>query len=406
MHGPFLEPAAVIGRQVCEHAARAKDGSIYWRGPAQLRGQIVAAPLGPHLYPGTAGITIFLAALERTFGEGHYGELCRQGIAPLRRELAGIMAEPARAEDVRHNIGGLSGLSSLFYALVRIGDLLEDPEFYRDALDLSTLITPKRISEDDNPDVMLGSAGAILALLALDDRMSVRNARGMTPLELASACARNLMSKQISHRGQRRVWARASRPSVAGFCHGAAGMCCALLRLFARTGQAELKEAALEGMAFERSLFDPERRDWSFTPGLERRFVNSWCKGAPGILLGRIGALDVCDDFQVREEIRAAVEITRSPELNEVDDVCCGNMGRVDALLHAHGKLSDPDLLAAARELASRVLQRARGRGQLSFHEKFYNIFDPRLFIGVSGVGYVLLRLARPGTLPCVLAME
>jgi lantibiotic modifying enzyme len=33
-------------------------------------------------------------------------------------------------------------------------------------------------------------------------------------------------------------------------------------------------------------------------------------------------------------------------------------------------------------------------------------LFDPRFFLGVTGIGYTLLRLRAPIALPCVLALE
>lgn len=37
---------------------------------------------------------------------------------------------------------------------------------------------------------------------------------------------------------------------------------------------------------------------------------------------------------------------------------------------------------------------------------RFDGVFDPRFFTGFSGVGYALLRLVSPDTLPCILALE
>ncbi len=49
---------------------------------------------------------------------------------------------------------------------------------------------------------------------------------------------------------------------LTGFSHGAAGITYALLRLYAVTGQDELRRAALDGIAHETALFDPARANW------------------------------------------------------------------------------------------------------------------------------------------------
>lgn len=403
----FLRTADTLGQQIVAATARARDGSIYWRGPADVNGEIVAAPLGAPLYPGTVGVALFLAALERALGGGHYGALCLAGLRPLHGEIARVAARnrPDHADQIEHGIGGLSGLGSIVYALVRIGDLLGEPALYQDAHDLASLLTPTRIARDESLDVMLGSAGAALALLALDERMPGACASGHTPMALATACAWHLVEHQRAYRDQLRTG-----PPLGGFCHGAAGIVHALLRVHARTGEPALARAARAGIAFERSLFDPGRADWSYAPGPEPRFAPGWCKGAPGILIGRCGAplVEPVPDAPdaADAEIEAAIARTSSAELSDVDNVCCGNMGRVEALLYAAIRLGRSDLLAAAHALALRVLARSETRAGLSMPARFARVFDPRFFTGVSGVGYALLRLVLPDTLPCILAME
>jgi lantibiotic modifying enzyme len=402
----FLDAAEALGQQIVAATARARDGSIYWRGPADVNGEVVPAPLGAPLYPGTLGVALFLAALERVLGGGHYGALCQAGILPLRHEIARLAADPDRADQIQHGIGGLSGLGSIVYALVRIGDLLDQPALYRDAHAVASLITPERIARDDSLDIMLGSAGAALALLALDQRVPEACASGHTPLALATACARHLLDRQRPHQGRFRAWDPGTGAPLGGFCHGAAGIAHALLRLHARTRDPALARAARDGIEYERSLFDHQRADWSYLPGPAPRFANRWCKGAPGILIGRSGALTVHDDLAVRADIDAAIARTTATRLNDVDNVCCGNLGRVEALLYAAPRLASPALQTAAQELATRVLVRAGARAGLSMPARFERVFDPRFFTGLSGAGYALLRLVTPDALPCVLAMD
>lgn len=386
--------AETLGKLLLTAARRARDGSVYWQGPAEVRGRLVPVPLPATLFPGSLGVALFLAGLKRIAGGGSYGALCQESLVPLQREMVRLLAEPERARNVQQGIGGLSGLGSMIYGLVRIGELLGTREPYETAHAISSLITPERLSQDESLDVMLGSAGALLALLALDERRPEPNRNGHSALELAVLCGQHLLERRGLVREQ------------GGFCHGTAGICHALLRLHARTGEQEFLKAALEGQAHERLLFDSKRQDWSYSLEPEPRFLNSWRKGSPGILLARCGNLDVLDTVEVRADISAALSNTHAAELNELDDVCCGNMGRVDALLYAQTRMGRPELLNNARELAIRVLERLERRGQLAFHPKFQGMFDPRFFPGVSGVGYTLLRLAAPGTLPCILALE
>lgn len=401
----FLNAAREVILLIHSHAAYATDGSVYWRQPSTSESR--PALLGPHLYPGTAGIALLLAACERVLGGGMHRDLCLRGLAPLRQGLDRIIDDPSRANNVQHPIGGLSGIGSLIYSLVTIGDLLDEPTLFQDAHDLSALITPERIARDDELDVMVGSAGAILALLALDRQKPGKNRNGVTPLDIALACARHLEERRSSYQGKPRAWTGPEGGAPAGgFCHGAAGICCALLRLYERTGDPDLWQVAQEGLSYERTLFVPGARNWRLAgqPGL--KFSNTWCKGAPGIALGRIAALGVCEDQQSLRDIQAALEVTRSPSLDDRDHICCGNMGRVDVLIYAHRRLGDPELMENARDLAERVLEGARIRGWYKLMVRDKPFLDLRFFPGITGIGYAWLRLASPEEIPCIPALE
>jgi lantibiotic modifying enzyme len=128
---------------------------------------------------------------------------------------------------------------------------------------------------------------------------------------------------------------------------------------------------------------------------------NSWCNGAAGIVLG---GLEVGSAGLIRLEtsIQDAITTLRLAPLEEKDHLCCGNMGRIDALIHAAQVLKDGELLAVAGSLARAVLERAQTEG--GFRLMFYpeNLIDLRLFPGLSGIGYALLRLVEPDAVPCL----
>ena len=335
-------------------------------------------------------------------------DLCLRALAPLRREIANLAAAPGDASPASQLIGGLSGFGSFLYGLVVIGDLLELPELQEDALLLSSFLTPEAIRRDDRLDVMFGCAGALLSLLALERRTPARNRSGFTPLDLANLCARHLLDHQLpAVEEEGGGWPnRPGSTPIGGFAHGSAGICYALLRLFERTGEPDLLAAALAGMRYERSLFVPEAGNWRVAWRPELRFVNTWCNGAPGILLGRVGGLGGCDDPEVRLEIERGLTLTRSLHLDRDDHLCCGNMGRVEILLFAYRKLGDARLLAEAERLAEAIVLRAEERQGFALMPTSDGIFDPRFFLGITGIGYTLLHLADPEGLPFVMALD
>lgn len=334
-------------------------------------------------------------------------ELALDTILPIRQEVRELARDPARARQIQHPIGGLTGFASLVYAFTRLGDLLQEESLYADALAASSLITPARIETDRAYDVMLGSAGAILGLLALDERRPGKNAMGITPLELAEGCATHLAERQESRERSGGVWLAADgRPLVAGFCHGTAGIASALARLAERQGESRWRDLAERSLDDERSPSAPPEETWRNAASGEPHRVNSWCKGAPGIGLGRLSLRTALGDRRLDEEIAAAFRTTASPSLSPQDNLCCGNAGRVDALVQAYRELGDPAHLAAAGRLAHGVVQRAEREGSFALLLAGETLLDVRLFPGLAGIGYSLLRLCAPHRLPCLLIME
>jgi lantibiotic modifying enzyme len=396
----FLQAAAEIAREVRGQASYARDGGIYWTQPSPRDRRDEKSerirPLDANLYPGTMGIALFFALAAKVLGDPEQGSLALHIVAPLRREIREIVPDPERSRQVRRPVGGLVGLGSLVYGLVRLGDLLGQPVLWDEALELSALITPERIAEDQELEVMRGSAGALLALLALESRRPGPNPAGHTALDLALRAGEHLLDRRDS-------WTGSPETVPLGFCHGAAGVVCALANLARRTARADLREAAGEGWTYIGNTFDPQLGNWRL-PNRGGLPTNSWCNGATGILLCALAPISSPAD-PVDSSLAAALKTLQTSPIESTDHLCCGNMGRIDALIHASGKLSDPEILRSAEALAASVMERARreGRYRLMFHPA--DLIDTRLFPGSTGVGYAFLRLAAPGSIPSLLAM-
>lgn len=445
----LLAEASAIADQLRRSCLHAPDGRISWAGPVGYGTELIPLRkvwLGPQLYDGTTGIALFFAALGRISGESEHRELAVRILAPLRRTLAVLAATPEQADQIRIPVGSLIGLGSFLYGLVKAGELLDEPSLIRAAHDATVLITPERIARDRRVRIQTGSAGAVLALLAVHARLPGPNRLGKRPLDIACECAQHLLDTRISFEGRPQAWALSpGKPPLAGFSYGAAGVCYALLRLFEVTGRQEFLEAAHEGLAFVRSLYSPEHGYWrDFRPIFQSRyrprrgtwrdwwavgtlddleevpnprpvqdhFSVMWCHGAAGIALGRIGALPCEDTPEARQEIEGALNRARSyvrntETLEAPDDLCCGHMGLLELLLCASQTIGDEDALDTARVLMDRVRQRAEVRGSYELSAaRGTDVFAPSLFQGIAGVGYTLVRLAAPEEIPCLLLLD
>jgi lantibiotic modifying enzyme len=108
----------------------------------------------------------------------------------------------------------------------------------------------------------------------------------------------------------------------------------------------------------------------------------------------------------VQAEIEIAMDATTAYGVREVDSLCCGNFGRIEALLEGSRALGRPEWRHTALSNATISVLRAR---QMGAYRLFRNlptrVSSPGFFVGTSGVGYQLLRLLKPA-LPSVLLWE
>jgi lantibiotic modifying enzyme len=421
----WLVAAQAIGEQLREHTRRATDGSPVWLKPRSAwPDPDRPVPLGPHLYNGSTGIALFLAALGHVLDDAAYRELAFACLAPVRRHLAAIAADPA-ADQRRLRLGGVVGLGAFLYAFTRLGVWLDRPELLEDACRVATLLTPRRVASDPDCELMYGSAGTLLGLLLLEREAPAAASAEARLLERAVACGEDLLRRRTGRNGGPRAWPYKGQEPIAGFAHGASGVACALVRLAARTGRDEFRQAALEGLAYERLYYCPEHQNWwaelpsaaAASPELPSPPppMVAWCNGAPGIALGRLQVLreghagdqrdvgDVGDARQTWDELWRALATTRDAgKPSPSDFLCCGAMGRAEILLQASRELGREDLLRAAEEMAAGVVARAAGR----WFDPALEGSNPGFFRGAAGMGYTLLRLAGIKPLPCVLALE
>ena len=357
------------------------------------------SPVGVSLYSGTSGIGLFLAAASALTGSREARDLTLRAIDPLCTLLGNH--ERRRTVALEIGIGGGLGLGGLVYALVRAGESLGAPHYLDAARGAAEAITRTAIQADDTLDVMSGTAGAMLGLLAL------YRATGDRPsLQRAVWCGEHLLdSRTTDPDSSLQSWRARRGLATPGFAHGAGGMACALQRLFGATGEVEYRRAASEAWSFERSLLPPgrasslENAPSSHDPPADRTW--SWCHGWPGFGLARLGALD---DRCVRADVEAALSAAPRDRGVESDSLCCGRLGRADLLLSAGLRLNRRQLCDAALTLGGQTVARALLEGRYATGAD--DGFRPGLFQGLSGIGYELLRMQAPATIPSVLLWE
>jgi type 2 lantibiotic biosynthesis protein LanM len=390
--------AAEIGRQAIRRGPGAAWIGLDWLGDAEVF-QLVC--LGPELYNGICGITLFLAAHAQVAGSGLSRELALAGLARLRKTLRGRNA-PRLARSM--GVGGAAGLGSIVYALTVISKSLRDDALLADAHAAAALFTDDLIAADQRLDIIGGSAGAILGLLRLH-----RDTGSADVLARARKCGEHLRAQSRVGPEGRRSWVGLGfgPQALNGMSHGAAGFAYALASLAAATGREDFAAAAAECIAFEDSSYDPERHNWpDLRWGGEPTWPCQWCHGAPGIGLARLATAKrgnlgtrLLDD-----DARNAVESVERGWRGLLDTLCCGSLGNIEFLGAAGDALGRGDLRERASQRLLAVLQAAAARGDYRWNSG-KGRFNLGLFRGLAGVGYTALR-RLDGSLPNVLIWE
>jgi lantibiotic modifying enzyme len=395
----FLDAAAAIADRIVADAVW-YDGRCNWTGvvvdPA-LPWRLEFRALEPNLYDGAAGVGLFLAQLAALTGDA---AVRRTALGALRQAIARAPALPLDRRDGLH-----AGSLGIAWAAVRAAELLEEDELREGARTVIAEAAPPAAS-DRCPDVILGSAGAILALLALAEPC------GDPALVEAAIATGEALADRATVTDHGWSWAdpsRRHRGHLCGLSHGSAGIGWALLELFAVTGDERFRTSAEGAFAYERSWLDADSGTWpDLRVGRRRRgrgrafaspAAGTWCHGEGGIALTRLRAMAVLGPEPYRHEAELALETTRGQLARalagECEDftLCHGAAGAADVLLCGAAALGET--AAPTRELGLAALER-HGAGRERWPCGAGAGTTPALFRGLGGIAWWLLRLHDP----------
>jgi type 2 lantibiotic biosynthesis protein LanM len=359
-------------------------------------------PLAMDLYNGIPGVALFLAYLGAITQEDRYTALAKGALTTMREHVK-------RGRSFIRSIGGFNGWGGVIYTLAHLGVLWNEPVLLSEAEALVELLLAP-IELDEHLDIMGGAAGCIGSLLTL-----YRCAPSDRTLAVAIQCGDHLIARaQPMEHGMGWLPKFGGTKPLTGFSHGVAGIAWALLELAAITGEERFRKAALEALAYERSLFRPEVGNWpdlrDFATTLQadnnnhHTCMTAWCHGAPGIGLARLRCLQHLDDAEIRSEINAALKTTLIHGFGGNHSLCHGDLGNLELLLQASEILDDPQWRHQVNRLASIILESINQHGWLCGIP--LGVESPGLMTGLAGIGYELLRLAEPTRVPSVLVLE
>lgn len=408
----YLQVAHAIGREICREAFW-HEGWCNWLGvqprepSAPAHHGMTYASLGPELYGGSSGVGLFLAELAAATGDE---EARRTALGAMRQALG-------RAETIQPpvQLGLYTGRPGLALVAMRVGRLLAAENVVAGARALLAGLS----ADFDQPhehDLLSGSAGAILTLLALrrllDDEALLTPAISLGDQLLAAA----------EPDGDGCSWPSSvlpNTPHLLGLAHGAAGIAPALLELSQVTGDLRYRATAERAFAYERRWFNPKEGNWpdfrevswrAERPGGPFPFPAFWCHGAPGIALSRLHAWQLTGADRYRDEAVAALDTTERAVHAALYDgtvnysLCHGLCGNAEILMLGYQVLgSGFDRYAqAANEVAASGIEQYAPEGR-AWPLGTHGGWTPNLMLGLAGIGRFYLGLTAPDRMPSVM---
>lgn len=385
--------AIAVGNEVLNSAFRFRE-SASWLSATPLGdlhegvdSHCKISPIGPGLYDGIAGIIMFLAYLGESTGDRQFLDLAKCALTTFeddkgRRQFAS-------------SLGVFSGVGTEIYLYAHMGSIFREPRLFdlgRNSLARLEML----IDSDDKFDIISGSAGCILALLAFAKVQPDSRA-----VEMAIKCGNHLINK--STKMAKGIGWRELK-FQRGFSHGSSGIAYALSELSKATSNDSFRISALEALTWERSLIHSSGwTDKSFqTNGVQQ---SSWCHGAPGIAMSRMQIYRHLQTNELREDCVLALSAVEDAKQIDSQCLCHGEMGNLDALILAAELFPEETRWRELKDTKEKqIMDEVRKKG---FRSAFsYQSESRGLMCGISGLGYGALRLARSNAIPSVLLLE
>ncbi|MFJ2234856.1 type 2 lanthipeptide synthetase LanM family protein [Streptomyces sp. NPDC087859] len=343
-----------------EIAARAVRGGsrTNWIGLERVSGAHWAVlPMGAGLAQGYCGVALFLAHTEALTGSGRYGMAAREAVRPLPALLKALAEDPELSAAA--GPGAYDGLGGIVYALVRLAQILD--EDLRACLPDALTALGHAAAACSDPGLAQGRAGALAAVVAAYEATG-----DPATLHLADRVADLLLAAR----------AAGHSPSTADLADGTAGIAWALQRYAGHR-----PERATRATEAARALLDS-------TPPTGEEADLSWSHG----LAGRAAA-------GLPEATARLADACTGPDLSLAE----GALGRLEALA-VLAQQGDTTAQSALGRHSGHVL--ALVEAQSHHCATPDHVPSPGLMTGLAGIGYGLLRLAHPRTVPSVLLLH
>ena len=423
VHSPDVENREVSTDKLLQAATRIgnylnsilfeKNDTINWISKVRdpLDGRYHISLLDYDLYDGLSGVALFYIQLYEYSRQDNFKENALKiynqlnTLSKVRNKECYYQELPVEMLEY-YPISPYSYPASFIYLSTHIQDVFGDSYVAWETIELLLEDLLFLVNKNKNYEYLLGAAGLIDFLLQFREICPphlVLKTKQLLDTALTLLTANGIYSGELAS------WPHVDEGQVltlGGFAHGTAGISQVLFRAAAAYGDPELEKKAVSALGFDRSFFDSESKGWLDNRDNEvRSDSGAWCHGAGGIVLGRMLSGQYYTDAYLEDEIRIAQENLLKNGFHGNQCICHGDFGNLEILYAIAHRNSDAVLKNKVHDVLGKIVEESLRDVSFRYGDGG-NMEILGLFVGLSGMGYQLLRFYDWKKVPSILCLE
>jgi len=394
MQYKYLKAAEYIANEICRDSYR-HTNCANWVGVNvnDFSQDSYFSALKGDWYSGTSGISFFLNSMYNFIPNPIYKEIALEALnTALQHDLYSSM--PTN--------GLYSGKFGVAYAKLLSGEIHKETNVISDAIEMivSMFIEQKH---ENKLDVIDGNGGLIPILLNIYERYPNK------ALLIILNDMITFLKDTVTKHKDCVSWDTCSgsfQHHLTGFAHGTSGIALSILefgKFFNDISSIKLSELAFK---YEENNYNEKQQNW---PDLrianDKSVLNenenfcslAWCHGAPGNCVAFLRAYQLTRNKKYLHFGKMAFDTTLK-KLNLTDignySICHGLCGNADILLWANNiNAQNKNAKSIINSIGDQLLDNFIKKGIPIPNGNHNDLYCPDLMIGLSGIGYFLLRL-------------
>ncbi len=390
----LIEAAKKIGNMLINKSIIHEDsGTINWLDLQNTFPTWTIRAQDASLYNGLAGNAIFFSSLYLLTKDIKYQDILNKILNTIKIDIDKIDNKSTSA---------FNGMISLAYLYAFLYKQTNDKDMLQKSLDIIRKNKDK-ILENTSYDIIDGLSGILVVILDIYELSKDKEIE-----DLSVGVGKNII-KNIQLEKEMAYWKKGNDDElmIAGFSHGLAGVSYALGKLYKLTNYKDGLSIIYKLIKIENNYYNDNIENWTDLRSDHPSSLNDspihWCHGAAGIGLSRLknrGTIDTSKDIE-----KALKAVIKNGLYRDSDCLCHGNLGNIELLLEAYKENGDLNLYNKAILRGNEIIRESEDKN--GYRNGVGQEFDsPNFMLGLSGMGYEMLRLLDPSKYPSVLLLE